>query len=99
MSALTHLSVIHDHSLSDYGWTNDFDDAVNLLDWCELRLGTTSQGAWGYKQYSIGGYWVIEFQFLKANYKTLFDLQFSEVATIYASAGSFFASVAAGPQK
>jgi len=91
MSALTHISIIHDTALSDHGWMlNDIGIASDLLDWCVLRLGTTSQGVWGYKQYSIGGYWVYEFQFLKASYKMMFDLQFSEVVTIYHSVEQFY---------
>jgi hypothetical protein len=97
MSALTHLSIIHDDLTLNHAWLDDIDIAGDLLDWCELRFGTTSQGAWDWKQYSIGGHRVCEFQFLKASCKMMFDLQFSEVVTIYDSAASFYVSVAAGP--
>jgi hypothetical protein len=51
----TYFSLIQDPELSDDRWSNDIVFADQLLDWCVLRFGTTSQGSWNYKQYSVGG--------------------------------------------
>jgi len=90
MQQLVYISVIDDAVFLNRGWHNDTSFADQLLDWCVLRFGTTSQGAWNYKQYNIGGRGVYELQFLNANYKLLFDLQFSEAVTIYHSAEQFY---------